>query len=110
MKRRGFLAALIAVISATLLPRWQRRAPKLWGDGIHDDTAALQWRVDHGPPVVGGQYLIAGTIHFRPGVAGGIFNSRLIGAGQPSPMIQIHNEAVRTRWNVPLSGSRLWHQ
>jgi hypothetical protein len=53
MDRRAFLhrlglglAAIVAaprLLSAAQAPE---RAPKLWGDGIHDDTDALQWRID----------------------------------------------------------------
>ena len=50
MQRRSFLGALIAAAAApaivradSLMPLYVPRPPKLWGDGIHDDTAALQW-------------------------------------------------------------------
>lgn len=66
MDRRRFLrsAALVAagVIAADQLEvadrlGWTRKLfaawgntnipPKLWCDGIHDDTAAIQWYIDH---------------------------------------------------------------
>lgn len=52
--RRSFLRGLLcapAIVSATsLMPINPRLAlplpPKLWADGVHDDTAALRWLVD----------------------------------------------------------------
>lgn len=52
--RRSFLRSLLCapaiVPAASLMPINSRllfaSPPKLWGDGVHDDTAALQWRVD----------------------------------------------------------------
>jgi hypothetical protein len=50
--RRGFLGAMLAaavapaiVRAGSLMPIYVPKAPKLltlWGDGVHDDTAALQ--------------------------------------------------------------------
>jgi hypothetical protein len=28
------------------------KPPKVWGDGVHDDTAAIQWHVDRGLPYI----------------------------------------------------------
>lgn len=48
---RGLFAAPAIVAASSLMPINTRLllpvAPRLWGDGIHDDTAALQWFVDH---------------------------------------------------------------
>lgn len=70
--RRSFLRGLIAApaivaasslmpVSARLLADWP---PKLWGDGIHDDTAALQWLMDNfkGPVKLQGSYKVSGLI------------------------------------------------
>lgn len=45
----GFLAAPAIVQVANLMPISDRlfRAPRLWGDGIHDDSAAIQWLLDN---------------------------------------------------------------
>lgn len=55
MDRRGFLRGLFAapaiVAASSLMPINSRLLfdgpPMLWGDGIHDDTAALQWMIDN---------------------------------------------------------------
>ena len=52
INRRGFLRGLVAapaiVAVANIMPVSARlfMPPKLWGDGIRDDTAALQWLHD----------------------------------------------------------------
>ena len=52
MNRRWFLGASLAVVGSVFVPKydgWFRQGtgePHLWGDGLHDDTAALQWRID----------------------------------------------------------------
>lgn len=63
------LAAPAIAKASSLMPistaPW--RAPKLWGDGIHDDTAAIQWMLDN-PDISGvvnlpkGKYLTTATI------------------------------------------------
>lgn len=42
------LALLDRLEPRRLFPAWGNTniPPKLWGDGIHDDTRALQWRID----------------------------------------------------------------
>lgn len=35
--------------------------PQLWADGLHDDTAALEWHLNHGHPVPAGTYAVLGT-------------------------------------------------
>lgn len=66
MHRRTFLGTLATVVVAAALPRFARPQgpPKLWGDGIHDDTAAIQWHLDHveGFRAVGQDFLVSGTI------------------------------------------------
>lgn len=48
---RGLFAAPAIVAASSLMPINPRllapMAPKLWGDGIHDDTKALQWLLDN---------------------------------------------------------------
>ena len=52
MNRRFFLGASLAVVGSVFVPKyagWYRQGtgePHLWGDGLHDDTHALQWRID----------------------------------------------------------------
>lgn len=52
MLRRDFLKLTTVATAGVFVPRfgqWYRQAgpPILWGDGVHDDSAALQWRIDH---------------------------------------------------------------
>jgi len=68
--RRGFLGMFVAAAVAPLLPQTAIKtvAPellRLWGDGIHDDTAALQQRIDLGGTIylVPGTYLISTTLN-----------------------------------------------
>ena len=69
MQRRGFLASILAagfapaaVGSAVLMP--VRQVLRLWGDGIHDDTEALQARLSQGGTFVlpRGTYRITNTL------------------------------------------------
>lgn len=53
VNRRGFLAGVIALAAAPAIVRADSlmkvvvpRLPKLWGDGVHDDTAYLQALLD----------------------------------------------------------------
>jgi len=44
----GVLFAAPALVKvSSLMPISVPRPPKLWGDGIHDDTKALQWFIDN---------------------------------------------------------------
>lgn len=54
MLRRSFVAGLAALIAAPAVVKAADlmqlpRRPVLWGDGLHDDTAALQWVLDNAP-------------------------------------------------------------
>ncbi len=70
MLRRTFLTGIAGVIAAPAIVRASSLMPvrtippTLWGDGIHDDTAALQWLLNSGKPVklVGGTYRISNGI------------------------------------------------
>lgn len=77
LARRRFLFAGAALLAApaiaradSLMPISSRiLTPKLWGDGIHDDTYALQWLINKGLEAVGqpivippGDYLISKTL------------------------------------------------
>ncbi len=51
MKRRQFLGVSASGIALALVPMGflalgEEHAPRLWGDGIHDDTYAIQWRME----------------------------------------------------------------
>jgi len=75
--RRRFLLGAGAVVAsaaivkaANLMPLGLLTVPKLWGDGIHDDTAALQYRADRAKPYEdavppGGIYRISDTITYK---------------------------------------------
>ncbi|WP_156374691.1 hypothetical protein [Pseudorhodoferax sp. Leaf274] len=97
MKRRLFLAgaglglAAPAVVTASNLMRLAPLPETLWGDGVHDDTGALQSLLD-GRPVfspsgealpkfrlVGGTYRISGQITIR------------------KPVLVTHNAFLKTR-------------
>lgn len=42
MNRRALLKSTAAVAVATLVPAAMKASPVLYGDGVHDDTGALQ--------------------------------------------------------------------
>jgi hypothetical protein len=87
--RRGFLGAMLAAAAApaiirpaSLMPIYipKPRILTLWGDGIHDDTAALQALIDgerviglDGRPMAGmlagGVYRLTDTLVFDPGTS-----------------------------------------
>src|ERR1700730_12150309 len=73
LSRRGFLASLDALSASGLLAPeeplrriWAlgavRQPGELWNDGIHDDWAALQWRMDNRVRIPGGLYLVSRTL------------------------------------------------
>lgn len=70
---RGLFAAPAIVAASSLMPIKVMAAlaplpPHLYGDGIHDDTAALQWIIDNhkGPGLVmpSGRFLISSPVKF----------------------------------------------
>ena len=75
--RRKFLLGAGAVVAsaaivkaANLMPLGMLTVPKLWGDGVHDDTAALQWRADRAKPYedvvpAHGTYRVSETITYK---------------------------------------------
>lgn len=70
MQRRRFLKAVAAMgVLAAIAPQSLfavAPAPRLWGDGIHDDTAALQALLDCGQVDLSqGTYRISGTLNLR---------------------------------------------
>lgn len=55
----ALLAAPALVHASSLMKLSVPRVPKLWGDGIHDDSAALQYLIDQQAPT--------GLVRFPPG-------------------------------------------
>lgn len=81
IRRRGLLLGLLAaplVVKAESIMRVVPYVPKLWGDGIHDDTAALQWRldVDGRLELRGGIYRVTDTIRLPYGATSEIIGAR----------------------------------
>lgn len=90
MNRRGFLKAIFAGAAAIAVPvsAINLVAPKLFrlrGDGLHDDTAALQALID-GKPVIAPNgteirregnviYIPAGTYHLGPSTRLSVFGA-----------------------------------
>lgn len=92
MNRRSFIGklALAGAAIALPLPRLAAApAPRtlkdcgVIGDGVHDDTQALQKALDYGIPICGGTFAVSNTLHGRQG--GVILNSvfRWIGPMDP---------------------------
>jgi len=128
VKRRGFLASLGLLLAAPAVVRAESLmklvTPRLilWGDGVHDDTAALQAlmdgksvvsshnaiRVDKFVSVQGGLYRLTAPIHIRGGDDdhyhfGGA--TLIAGRGHPGPILKIERgdcRIVRTTFQ-PLS-------
>ena len=46
MTRHSFIWSLLAIVLAPLGLRIPETPPRLWGDGVHNDSYALQWRID----------------------------------------------------------------
>lgn len=73
MTRRGLLGAALAAFAAPAIVRADAlmrivppRPPTLWGDGIHDDTEALNYWLNRGGFVLsGGVYFISDTLRIR---------------------------------------------
>jgi hypothetical protein len=66
LRRAGVAVAALAVAPAAVLET--EVPPRIYGDGIHDDAAALQWHLDHagGLRLEGGTYRIGQTVVLRP--------------------------------------------
>lgn len=58
-RRSLFRFGAAALLTAAVSPVSNLVAPVLWGDGIHDDTAALQALMDGKPVSVSGSTIIA---------------------------------------------------
>jgi hypothetical protein len=93
-RRRFLLGAAVTVLAtpsivraASLMPisvvPW--RMPKLWGDGIHDDTAALQAIIDAGLPFPPGTYLTSNELVVRNKHGYTIANSTFIASPEWPP-------------------------
>lgn len=89
MNRRGFLGAILAASMAPAIARSGVLMPiyvpkpdllRLWGDGMHDDTLALQAIFD-GKPVFGAEPFSEGGSVYLSGGIYRISSTILIGAG-----------------------------
>lgn len=76
LQRRKFIAGLgalfaaPAIVRASSLMAVRATLPYLWGDGIHDDTRALQVRLDSASQsspcyIIGGHYCVTDTLTVR---------------------------------------------
>lgn len=130
MNRRGFLQAMLAAAAAPAIVKAGSLMPlgRVWalsaggiltlvGDGITDDTAALQAFVNggrvafaDGTPFTGmlrgGSYLITSTINVTEKAPVTLSDGKIIGrmTNPNDAMIHIHNGAA-DQWPLP---SRLW--
>lgn len=108
--RRGFLGAMLAAATApafvkagALMPIYVPQAPKvltLWGDGIHDDTAALQAAIMGGSVVYadgrpiergfvrGGTYRTSATLVYDGRVVGGIDSASVHSSASPVVLVK----------------------
>lgn len=74
MNRRHFLGALTVASAGLFVPRfgrWYRQGtgePHLWGDGVHDDTYAIQWRLDRAAKAGAVCWLPQGTYQLTSGL------------------------------------------
>lgn len=72
VSRRLFLGGALALSAATILSREvvaSETVPTLYGDGVHDDTAALQAMLDQRPVIIEGEAVRSeGTIYLRSGI------------------------------------------
>lgn len=101
MNRRSFVGMLAAIGASIALPvrlvlpaRQVKIAPRLWGDGVHDDTAALQWYIDHAIPIpMHGDYYITRTLRVTPTGRMDMQWSRLTGKRGVEPLILIEPRA-----------------
>src|SRR4051812_30339519 len=105
MERRSFVKSLTLGLGAILLaPRlgWRpshRIPPRLYADAVHDDTAALQWYIDHKVPTPpGGNSLIPKTLRVPPRGKMQMHWSRLTGTGGVEPLIFIEPKAPAVLW------------
>lgn len=112
-KRRGFLLGVGALLAAPAIAKADSLmqissrvlTPKLWGDGIHDDTFALQAlldkQVETGTIVVpSGDYLITKTLEIRDAQrARVVMNSVRMTVGAPVDMILTVSNAAGSEFH-----------
>lgn len=97
LSRRSFLKGTLTLSAVTVLniPEVAADIPILYGDGIHDDTKALQALFDREKVIIendlisakmpyyltGGTYLISDSIHIREGIS--VTKTTFIYTGKP---------------------------
>lgn len=109
MERRKLLGAMLAAFAAPAIVRAESlmalppQRLVLWGDGVHDDTKALQALLDGkrvlrpdgsampGPVIGAGSYVLSDTIYVPPGVFR-ITGSSFIGVGMDHKPLMHFNE------------------
>lgn len=94
ISRRGFFGAMAGAASILAMPILAYpRPPKLWGDGIHDDTEALQWYINHSSasnPVVftDKKFVVSNTIFINQTANARFHYSTFIWRGDAGPVLQ----------------------
>lgn len=97
LSRRSFLKGTLTLSAVTVLniPEVAANIPILYGDGVHDDTRALQALFDRKKVIIendlisakmpyyltGGTYLISDSIHIREGIS--VTRTTFIYTGKP---------------------------
>lgn len=94
--RRGFLIGAVATVAALAggLSWIPARKPTLYGDGVHDDTEAIQWMLDHGGGnLPEGEYILSRPLKMNyssgPLVGAGAGRTTLNYQGYPGPAIEV---------------------
>lgn len=109
MQRRGFIAAAVAAMVAPIAPEAHAHMPdglvRLWGDGVHDDTAALQALITQGLPVFlrPGVYRLTKTFRVSPSQPSGR-RARYFWRCSPGLSLASCRVRVRKDWTMAAVG------